>query len=100
MSAEIKINEEENSCQICGVLNFSTVPGLRNYGNKIISQYPQVVFDFGQVTRSDSAGLALLTAWWRFAGELGKKIRFVNIPNQMIDIARLSNLDKILTLGE
>lgn len=96
--AEVKINKDGNSIQVKGVLNFATVPELRLTGDNLLKVLAEPVFDFKEVLRSDSAALALLTAWSRSAQKSGKSVRFINIPPQLMDIARLSSLDKILFL--
>lgn len=86
--------------QVCGVLSFATVPKLRDLGNQMMIKSAELVFDFKKVTHSDSSGLALLTAWTRYASQLKKTLRFINIPVQLVDVARLSNLDDVLSLSE
>lgn len=96
--AEIKRSKDNYFC-VEGVLNFHTVAALRDCGNDIIAQQSQdITFDLKLVTRSDSAGLALLAAWVRYANQQSKSLRFMNIPNQMLDVAKLSNLDRVLPL--
>jgi phospholipid transport system transporter-binding protein len=51
------------------------------------------------VTRSDSAGLALLIEWLRESERLGKSITFLNMPAQMQSISRLCGLDGVLPSG-
>jgi phospholipid transport system transporter-binding protein len=52
--------------------------------------------DLADVSRSDSAGLALLIAWMRSAKKHNQPITFFNIPNQMLAIAEASGLDQVL----
>lgn len=92
---EIKI-KTENIYTVSGVLNFNTVPQLREKGNAVIQKQNETTFDFSQVVRSDSAGLALLTAWLRYAKQQDKKVRFINIPKQLADLAQLCNLSGVL----
>jgi phospholipid transport system transporter-binding protein len=97
-AAEIKISKDGNSILISGVLSFATVSALRDQGNQLQKNIQNPVFDFKEVTRSDSAALALLTAWARYARALGKTADFINIPPELMDIACLSRLDKVLSL--
>lgn len=98
-TAEIKISADGASLQVSGILSFATVPTLRDQGNQMLKSLANPVFDFMGVTRSDSAALALLTAWARQAKSLGKSASFINIPAQLMDIARLSRIDKVLSLN-
>ena len=46
----------------------------------------------------DSAGVALLIEWQRQAQKHNKSVCFINIPSQMLAIARLSGVDDLLSL--
>lgn len=58
-----------------------------------------MIFDLSGVEKTDSAGLALLVEWMAWGEKHQKPIRFVNIPRQMMDIARVSGLDRILPVS-
>jgi phospholipid transport system transporter-binding protein len=97
-TAAVKISQDGKSIEVSGALSFATVPTLRDHGNELLKKLANPIFDFRAVTRSDSSALALLAAWARYAHGLGKSSRFINIPSQLMDIARLSRLDKVLSL--
>jgi phospholipid transport system transporter-binding protein len=59
----------------------------------------QVTVDLRGVTRSDSAGLALLVEWLRESEIGGNTIKFVNVPAQLLSIARVCGLEDILSLN-
>ena len=84
------------SWMLVGDLSFTTVPALR--GELVIksADRPRISIDLAGVTRSDSAGLALLIEWLREAEQLGKTITFLNMPAQLQSIARVCGLDGIL----
>lgn len=99
MKNSAKITLEKNGlAKISGVLSFDTVNQLRLMGDQLLAQHDHLIFDFQQVTRSDSSGLALLTAWTRIARQSGKKVEFSNLPEQLIDIAKVGGLVKILPI--
>ncbi len=58
----------------------------------------EIHVDLAGVSRSDSSGLALLIEWIRLAGRHGSRIRFHNLPGQMMEIAKISDLLPILPL--
>lgn len=93
-----KLIAEKDHVQVTGILSFATVPTLRAEGNQMIKSRAAVVFDFQNVTCDDSSGLALLTAWTRYAQQCKTNITFVHLPQQLIDIAKVSWLDKILPI--
>lgn len=82
-----------------GELSFSTVPGLWRDSLRLLEDLDEIHIDLKGVERSDSAGLALLVEWMRAAKRLGKPVQFLNIPTQMLAIARVSSLDQVLPLS-
>jgi len=104
MSAEINDNKllecSDGSLSLSGAISHQTVPELLKQSNKFFDSNDQreIVIDLGQVSRSDSAGVALLIEWMRRAGRRNKTIRFLNIPQQMLEIAKVSGVDKILAI--
>jgi len=81
---------------LVGDLSFTTVPALRDGLDIKSADRPRISIDLGGVTRSDSAGLALLIEWLRESERLGKTITFLNMPAQMQSIARVCGLEGIL----
>lgn len=82
-----------------GELSFATVTRLNGDALKLLGETDAIRIDLQGIARSDSAGLALLVEWMRTAHRLGKPIQFLNIPQQMLAIARVSSLDQVLPLG-
>ncbi len=88
----------EDCLRVSGVLYFANVAHLRDLGVRLLEKTPQPVIDLQAVTDCDSSALALLTAWAREARRGNKQLRFIHVPTQLMDIIRLSNLDKVLSL--
>ncbi len=85
---------------LSGSLSFATVPHIYTQGGMLFGNNDRTLtLDLRGVAHTDSAGLALLMEWMRTAQQQGKQIHFKNIPAQMLSIARLSGLDKILPLS-
>jgi phospholipid transport system transporter-binding protein len=82
-----------------GELSYATVTRLLGEARRLFEQCAEIHIDLHAITRSDSAGLALLVECMRDAQRLGKPIQFLNIPQQMLDIARVSSLDQVLPLS-
>lgn len=59
--------------------------------------FPQSI-DFSGVSRTDSAGVALLVEWFRQAKAQQREVHFVNAPAQMMAIIRVADLDDLLPL--
>ena len=81
---------------LVGDLNFTSVPALGGGLDMGSADRTHISIDLAGVTRSDSAGLALLIEWLRESERLGKTITFMNMPAQMQSIARVCGLDGIL----
>ncbi len=58
------------------------------HGNK------DIILDFSQVTNTDSAGLALMIEWIKLSRHQRAQLHFKNIPTQLLNLAKLSGLDK------
>ncbi len=54
-----------------------------------------ITIDLQQVGEIDSAGLALLIEWIKFAQAHQKKLYFDNIPTQLTALAKLSYISEI-----
>ena len=77
---------------VSGALVFDTVQTLRDSSFPLLSQSSDLIFDLAHVTRTDSAGLALLIFWMRETAYRNTSIKFENIPTQLADIAHLCGL--------
>ena len=82
-----------------GELGFDTVPALLEHAGAEMTDAGEIEVDLRGVTRADSAGLALLIEWLRESERRGNRISFVNVPVQLMSIARISGLDDILPLS-
>ncbi len=99
MSHAVINKQDAQDFQLEGELNLDTAPDL------LISmrgQFPSAgsvaTIDLKGVTRSDSAGLALLVEWLRLAEGRDVSLRFANLPDQLREIARVSDLLPLLPL--
>jgi len=93
--AEIHVDEQE-CLHISGNMVFVTVPSLLHQSTLLMVGRKQWIIDLAGVRHSDSAGLALLLEWLGQAREDRFEIKFRNIPDSLLRIARLSNVDRLL----
>lgn len=85
--------------QVSGELTFTTVTTLNGQAEKLFAgQSGDFTVDLGGVTRADSAGLALLIEWLRWARQRQVAVRFRHMPAQMRTIAAVSDLDPVLSV--
>jgi phospholipid transport system transporter-binding protein len=55
-----------------------------------------ITVDCAGVSQADSAGLAVVIEWRRWAHKHGRHLRFENLPTQIAAIARLSEVSELL----
>lgn len=84
-----------------GELSKVTVPGVwRESKGLLQAATDNLVFDLQAVTRTDSAGLALILEWMTIARKKNLQIHFRNLPAQLWEIAKVSDLDEIIPLAD
>jgi phospholipid transport system transporter-binding protein len=85
--------------RVVGSLHFSTVSALLAEGEDPINQGRAESIDLAGVTGSDSSGLALLIEWLSMAKAAGRALRYENLPSQLQQLARLSEVEELLVPG-
>ncbi|MDQ7073438.1 MAG: STAS domain-containing protein [Gammaproteobacteria bacterium] len=101
MKESYTLNFDSNSkmFHLSGELTFATANKLLEQAPNLFESHHQLKIDLTKVTRSDSAGLALLINWMRWAKKMSKEIRFYNVPAQILAIAHASGVDELLPIG-
>jgi phospholipid transport system transporter-binding protein len=81
-----------------GPLNVETIRRIWRKGHHLLDKTSakQVTLNLQDLTHSDSASVALLIDWLRYANAKGKTLRLNHVPQKMQDLIRLSNLQNIL----
>ena len=90
---------EGGRASVIGSLHFSTVSALLGEGISAIDGGKAAVIDLSGVTAGDSSGLALLIEWLSVAKAAGKELRYENLPTQLHQLARLSEVEELLVPG-
>jgi phospholipid transport system transporter-binding protein len=93
--ASFEVLEGDRS-RVSGSLHFTTVSALLSLGTDAIDSGRAAVIDLAGVTGSDSSGLALLIEWLSVAKGAGRALRYDNIPSQLHQLARLSEVEELL----
>ncbi len=94
-SAKFEILDGDRS-RVVGPLDFNTVSKLLPVGATAINHGHAAVIDLGGVSCSDSSGLALLIEWLSVAKSSTHVLRYENMPSQLHQLARLSDVDELL----
>jgi phospholipid transport system transporter-binding protein len=84
---------------VTGELTFATARDARQLGVKVLegSGAQSFVIDCKDVTRADSAGLAVLLDWLAWGRRKSRVINLENLPDSLVAIARISEVDGLLT---
>jgi phospholipid transport system transporter-binding protein len=89
--------DDQQVYRIIGELNMSSVPQLLQDMAGFFSTGESKVVDLAEVSRSDSAGLALLLEWLAQARQNNAKLSFKNLPEQMQAIIKISGLEELIS---
>jgi phospholipid transport system transporter-binding protein len=89
--------QEGERSRVVGVMHFTTVTALLHLGTSAIDGGRAAVIDLSGVKDSDSSGLALLIEWLSVARAGNHSLRYENIPAQLHQLARLSDVEELLT---
>ena len=79
---------------IDGDLTFSTIDKQTVKAVAFLNASKHITLDLGRVACTDSAGLALMIEWIKYTRQHRTQITFKNIPEQLLNLARLSGFDK------
>jgi phospholipid transport system transporter-binding protein len=95
MSAVTIVNEGPGRFIVDGDLTFSAMDKKTVSSFAFLTTTKQITLDLGRVGNADSAGLALMLEWIKHARSKRVQLRFINIPGQLLNLAKLSGLDKM-----
>ena len=93
MSAFNLIKLSDDSYCVEGNMTFSTLNKKTIKSFDFLNTTKEICIDLEKVTAADSAGLALMIEWIKHSKPLNTKLRFKNIPQQLLTLAKLSDLD-------
>lgn len=84
---------------VTGELTFASAREARQLGLLVLdsSRADRIVVDCSAVTKADSAGLAVLLDWLAWGRRKSRAVSLMNLPAALIAIARISEVDGLLT---
>ncbi|MFL6609879.1 STAS domain-containing protein [Pseudomonas alvandae] len=96
-ASDIRLGEA-GELLLSGVLDYRTGPGLRKQGQALIksAKAAELVIDCSAVQKSSSVGLSLLLCFMRDAQAAGKTWSIRGMPEDMREIAQVSELTELL----
>lgn len=83
-----------------GEITFETAERILLASEEPFEQHTRIEVDLSGVTKSDSAGLALLLEWITWANHTVREIRFLSMPERILAIARTTEVEALLKRGE
>ncbi|MDJ0709870.1 MAG: STAS domain-containing protein [Woeseiaceae bacterium] len=85
---------------LAGKMTFETAEKILRASEEPFEEHSQIEVDLSGVIASDSAGLALLLEWVTWANHSVREIRFKDMPEKVLAIARTTEVEGLLTRGE
>jgi len=79
-----------------GALLMNTVMSILNEVAAHFNSQKEISIDFSKVENSDSAAVALIVSWLASAKKRSIKLHLLNLPQQILDIAKASDLLELL----
>jgi phospholipid transport system transporter-binding protein len=82
-----------------GALSFETVPGVLAESARYAERPDlpdRLTIDFAAITAVDSSAVALLLEWRRVAQRRGKTLVFVNLPANLLALAKLYGVTELI----
>lgn len=99
VAEEARIEALDNGrVRLCGAVTFHSVPALWPRLAQAVTTAGVTTLDLAGVERADSAAVALMLECLRAARAAGGGVRFVAVPAQVLAIARVAGVEKILSL--
>ena len=91
----------DGRAHVRGVLTFTTARRAREEGAVRFQTCSarSCEVDCSGITASDSAGLTVLLDWMALAKRDGRSLRFVKLPENLLAIARISDVEEFLLKG-
>jgi phospholipid transport system transporter-binding protein len=96
---EVTVAQSGDVFALQGALSFETVPAVLADSDQYAARTDlpdRLTIDFAQVSHVDSAAVALLLEWLRRAKARGKTLAFVNLPANLLALARLYGVAELI----
>lgn len=98
--AKLEAAGDGDSYRLSGVLDFANVPELTQSLPAMFTNKRQITVDLSGVTRTNSAGMALLLEMQRLARDSECHLSLQHLPPSLRNIIRISELDSVLPVTD
>lgn len=85
----------DGRCTLKGAVTLENALALREQGLRLLTS-PETTLDLAGVTEVDSTALSLLFEWRRAALAANRRIRYVNLPENLTSLARLYGVTELV----
>lgn len=99
MTKYADIHYLNNRFILSGELDFYNVMLIYKKSKKLLARPAVLEFDFTAVKNSDSAGLALILEWIKYARNNNKPITFISLSDKILSLAQASGLYNLIPTG-
>lgn len=82
--------------ELIGDMSFDTAEKILKSSEQPFGQYNALELDLSQVTKADSAGLALLLEWKAQANQRAGQIKFLAVPESLLAIAQTTEVSDLI----
>lgn len=90
----------EGRFKLSGEMSFDTAERILRASEEPFEHHTRIEVDLSGIRTADSAGLALLLEWITWANHTVREIRFTDMPERIIAIAKTTEVDPLLERGE
>ena len=94
------VDEGGGKFSLEGEMTFETVTDILRESEELFEKHTRIEVSLRGVTEADSAGLALLLEWITWANHTVREISFTDVPERIEAIAKVTEVDSLLTKGE
>lgn len=99
MNNRLRLDSSDGRLSLRGELDHAGVAdALAQSRNWLTAGNGTLQVDLSGVTRSESAGIALLLEWLREARRRGREIEFLGPPEQMRSLLKFFDLERLLPI--
>ena len=83
--------------RLAGWVGFTTVMVILEKSRELFGEASEITIDLADVEYINSAGLALLIEWLRWAKSKERTLRFENVPATALAMASICEIEPLLT---
>jgi phospholipid transport system transporter-binding protein len=100
MSRYELVDNGDGKFSLNGEMTFATAGDILRDSEQPFEKHTRIEVNLTGVSDTDSAGLALLLEWITWANHTVREIRFTGVPDIIDAIAKVTEVDNLLTKGE